>query len=81
MDRAGRIRKICEVEGRRKGPLLPILNAVQNEFGCVDGEAERVIADALNLTRAEVHGVVSFYHDYRTEDDDRPTVQICRAEA
>lgn len=61
--------------------MLPILHAVQEEFGCVDAEAERVIAHALNLSRAEVHGVVSFYHDFTAEQDARPEVQICGAEA
>ncbi len=61
--------------------MLPILHDVQAEFGCVDAEAERAIAAALNLSRAEVHGVVSFYHDFRAEADPRPEVQICRAEA
>lgn len=65
----------------REGPLLPILHAVQAECGCIDEAAEQVIAKALNLTRAEVHGVVSFYHDFRAAPDPRPTVQICRAEA
>lgn len=64
-----------------EGPLLPILHEVQREFGCVDDAAERAIAAALNLTRAEVHGVVSFYHDFQPEADSRPEVQICRAEA
>lgn len=65
----------------RKGALLPILHEVQAEFGCVDEEAERAIADALNLSRAEVHGVVSFYHDFTVTADPRPVVQICRAES
>ncbi|MDE2620928.1 MAG: NAD(P)H-dependent oxidoreductase subunit E [Sphingomonadales bacterium] len=65
----------------REGPLLPILHDVQEAFGCVSPEAERVIAAALNLSRAEVHGVVSFYHDFTAEPDPRPTVQLCRAEA
>ena len=47
-----------------EGPLLPILHAVQERFGHVPDEAVRVIAHGLNLTRAEVYGVVSFYHDY-----------------
>lgn len=65
----------------REGPLLPILHDVQKEFGCVDASAEAAIADALNLSRAEVHGVVSFYHDFRQTADPRPEVQLCRAEA
>ncbi|MGX7896479.1 NAD(P)H-dependent oxidoreductase subunit E [Tsuneonella sp. HG222] len=65
----------------REGPLLPILHAVQDEFGCVDEESEALIAKGLNLSRADVHGVVSFYHDYSTKPEPRPVVQICRAEA
>src|SRR3546814_2042749 len=75
------IEQICAEHADREGPLLSILHAVQARFGCVDEAAERVIAQALNLTRAEVHGVVSFYHDFRGRADPRPTVQICRAEA
>jgi len=65
----------------REGPLLPILHDVQHEFGCVDTEAERAIAEGLNLSRAEVHGVVSFYHDFHDKPDPRPVVQLCRAES
>lgn len=61
--------------------MLPILHDVQAAFGCVDAGAEAAIAQALNLSRAEVHGVVSFYHDFRAEADPRPAVQLCRAEA
>jgi len=75
------IERICAGHADREGPLLPILHAVQAQLGCVDEAAERAIAKALNLTRAEVHGVVSFYHDFRARADPRPTVQICRAEA
>lgn len=65
----------------REGPLLPILQDVQAAFGCVDAAAEAQIAKALNLSRAEVHGVVSFYHDFTAQADPRPEVQLCRAEA
>jgi formate dehydrogenase subunit gamma len=65
----------------REGPLLPILHDVQAEFGFIGEDAIRTIAEALNLTRAEVHGVVSFYHDFRTTLDARPVVKLCRAEA
>jgi formate dehydrogenase subunit gamma len=71
---------IAEHAGR-EGPLLPILHDVQHEFGCVSPEAEAQIAAALNLSRAEVHGVVSFYHDYTPTAESRPVVQVCRAEA
>lgn len=64
-----------------EGPLLPILHAVQHVLGCVDAAAERQIAHALNLSRAEVHGVVSFYADFTAAPDPRPCVELCRAEA
>lgn len=76
-----RLAEICTEHGALEGPLLPILHAVQAEFGCVDADAERVVAKALNLSRAEVHGVVSFYHDFLPAPDPRPVVQLCRAEA
>lgn len=72
---------IVAVHRARKGCLLPILHDVQAALGHVSEDAIREIADALNLTRAEVHGVVSFYHDFRTEPDPRPTIRVCRAEA
>ena len=81
MDRAARVEEICADHAGRRGPLLPILHIVQAEFGCIDEAAERVVAQALNLSRAEVHGVVSFYHDFNGAPDPRPEVQICRAEA
>lgn len=81
MSREDRLARIVAAHSGREGPLLPILNEVQAEFGCIDREAEAGIAEALNLSRAEVHGVASFYHDFRTAPDPRPEVQICRAEA
>jgi formate dehydrogenase subunit gamma len=63
------------------GPLLEILHAVQDELGCVPPEAVPLIADALNLSRAEVHGVASFYHHFRERPPGRCVVQLCRAEA
>ena len=76
-----RIAEILADHQNQEGPLLPILHDVQAEFGCVDAAAEAQIALALNLSRAEVHGVVSFYHDYSSAADPRPVVQICRAES
>lgn len=64
-----------------EGPLLPILNGILRELGYVPREAIPVIADALNLTRADVYGVVSFYHDYRQEPPGRHVLKLCRAEA
>lgn len=65
----------------REGPLLPILHDVQAAFGHVSEDHIRAIAHALNLTRAEVYGVVSFYHDYRSTPEPRPVIKLCRAEA
>ena len=76
-----KIEEIITAHVDSEGSLLPILLDLQAAFGCVDAEAEALIADALNLSRAEVHGVVSFYHDFTATADARPCVQICRAEA
>jgi formate dehydrogenase subunit gamma len=64
-----------------EGPLLPILHALQAAFGCVPQAALPVISELLNITRAEVHGVMSFYHDFREVPAGRHVVKICRAEA
>ena len=61
--------------------LLPLLHAVQRELGCVSPGATRVIADAFNLSRAEVHGVVTFYSDFRETPVGDVVVQLCMAEA
>ena len=63
------------------GPLLPILHAFVQRFGHVTSEAIVLIADVLNLTRADVQGVVSFYHDFRRTPAGRYVVKLCRAEA
>jgi formate dehydrogenase subunit gamma len=63
------------------GAALPILNALQEEFGYIDDAAVPLIADALNLSRAEVVGIVYFYHDYRHEPPGRHILKVCRAEA
>ncbi len=65
----------------REGALLPILHDLQAAFGCIPTAAVPVVARALNLTRAEVHGVVSFYHDFREQPAGRHILKICRAEA
>lgn len=64
-----------------EGPLLPIFHALNEELGYVDDNAVPLIAEALNLTRAEVHGVLTFYHDFRRHPAGRHTLKICRAEA
>lgn len=75
------IADIVAEHAHREGPLLPILHDVQKAFGYVSEDAMRDIAQALNLTRAEVYGVVSFYHDFRKEAEARPILKLCRAEA
>lgn len=76
-----RLNEIIETHAGRKGALLPILHDIQHAFGCVDAAAEVSVAKALNLSRAEVHGVVSFYHDFSATADPRPCIELCRAEA
>lgn len=73
--------RICTDLQALKGALLPILNAVQAEFGYVPADAVPVIAKRLNLSRAEVHGVISFYHLYRTSPGGAHTVYLCAAES
>jgi len=63
------------------GALLPILHEIQETFGCVPEPVVPVIAQALHLSRAEVHGVVTFYHDFRNEPAGRHVLKLCRAEA
>lgn len=65
----------------RPGPLLQILHEVQNRLGHVPPAAVPIIADALNLSRAEVHGVVTFYHHFRQAPPGRHIIQLCQAEA
>jgi len=63
------------------GSLLPILHALQKRFGYIDKRAVPIIAEALNLSRAEVHGVVSFYHDFRVAPFEGRVLKLCRAES
>ncbi len=63
------------------GALLPILHGLQEAFGYIDDRAVPLIAAALNLSRAEVHGVVTFYHDFRREPPGRHVLKLCRAES
>jgi formate dehydrogenase subunit gamma len=75
------IREIVATHRGQRGALLPILHAVQEALGCVPPEAIPVLAEELNLSRADVHGVVSFYHDFRSAPAGRSTVRLCRGEA
>src|SRR5262249_36769293 len=74
-------KSIIEARKTLPGATLPILHALQERFGYVDPSVIPEIADALNLSRAEVHGVVSFYHDFRTSPPARHVLKLCRAEA
>lgn len=75
------IQQWTAVHGSERTQLLPLLHAVQAEFGYIDDAAIPAIAKALNLTRADVHGVVTFYHDFRRTPAGRHVVKLCRAEA
>src|SRR6185295_19825482 len=76
-----RVREIAVAHRGQRGALLPILHAVQEALGYVPPEAVPVLAEELNLSRADVHGVVTFYHDFRAAPAGRTTVRICRGEA
>jgi formate dehydrogenase subunit gamma len=80
-EQAAQIRSIVADHRRERGALLPVLHAVQAEFGRVDPAVVPILADELNLSRAEVHGVISFYRDFRTEPAGRSRIRVCRAEA
>src|SRR5262245_32780690 len=74
-------RKIAADHGNRPDALIEILHGVQAELGYVPEAAVLALADALNLSRAEVHGVLTFYHDFRREPAGRHVLKVCRAEA
>jgi formate dehydrogenase subunit gamma len=80
-DQTDRIAEILADHQGLEGPLLPILHAVQAAFGHVPEVAVPQIAKALGLSKAEVHGVVSFYHDFREAPAGRHVLKLCRAEA
>jgi formate dehydrogenase subunit gamma len=64
-----------------EGATLPILHALQAVFGCVPADAVPMVANRLNLSRAEVHGIVTFYHEFRRHPPGRHVLRLCRAEA
>jgi formate dehydrogenase subunit gamma len=78
---ADRIAEILAAHRGLEGPLLPILHAVQEAYGYVPEAAVPQIALSLGLSKAEVHGVVSFYHDFREKPAGRHLLKLCRAEA
>jgi formate dehydrogenase subunit gamma len=78
---AARLREIASARSDEPGPLIEILHDVQHEFGYLPPSTTHVVADVLNLSIAEVHGVQSFYTDFRTDPPAEVTVAICRGEA
>jgi formate dehydrogenase subunit gamma len=75
------VRRIVAEHKERPGPLLEVLHAIQSELGFVPAMAVPVVAQELNLSRAEVHGVVTFYHFFRRSPPGRHTVSLCQAES
>jgi formate dehydrogenase subunit gamma len=80
-DIAGRTASVISEHRSLEGPLLPILHGLQQEFGYVPAESLPIVASALNLSRAEVYGVFSFYHDFRDAPAGRHVLKLCQAEA
>lgn len=80
-DRAALVSAIASAHLSDRGPLMPVLHEVVEQFGSVAREDVETIAGVLNLSVAEVHGVVSFYHDFRTEPPAAHTIALCRGEA
>lgn len=80
-DRTALVRAIAAQHLGDRGPLLPVLHEVMEELGHIARDDVETIADLLNLSVAEVHGVVSFYHDFRTEPPAEHLVALCRGEA
>jgi len=78
---AAQIDAIIARHAALEGPLLPILHALQQAFGHIPQAAMPRLTEALNISRAELHGVISFYHDFRTAPAGRRTLRLCRAEA
>ncbi|MBI3096161.1 MAG: NAD(P)H-dependent oxidoreductase subunit E [Rhodocyclales bacterium] len=81
MESLATVAPIIEAHRLRPGALLPILHEIQDALGCIPPEAVPLIAQALNLSRAEVHGVISYYAHFRQEPPGRHVVRICCAEA
>lgn len=80
-DYAAAVARLVEDMGGEQTTLLPMLHALQEEFGYIDDLMVPLVASALNLSRADVHGVVTFYHDFRRRPPGRHRVRLCRAES
>ena len=81
IDLETRVREILDAHRGMEGSLLPILHAVQEAFGHVPEAALPIIAADLNISKAEAHGVMTFYHDFRARPAGRHVLKLCRAEA
>ncbi|MCH7343947.1 formate dehydrogenase subunit gamma [Pelomonas sp. CA6] len=77
----GRLEALIETHRHQPGALLPLLHAIQDELGHIPDAAVAPIAEALQLSRAEVHGVITYYHFFRREPAGRHVLQVCRAES
>jgi formate dehydrogenase subunit gamma len=73
--------RVIDAHADLRGPLLPVLHALQERFGYIDRRAVPLVAQRLNLSRADVHGVITFYKDFRSERPGAVQVRVCRAEA
>ncbi len=76
-----RAQEVIAAHANLEGAVLPILHALQAEFGYVPPDSLPLVADALNLSRAELHGIATFYHDFRSSPPAPLVVKLCRAEA
>lgn len=81
VDAAATVSGLIADHRHRPGPLLPLLHAIQETLGHVPDQAVPIIAQALNLSRAEIHGVITYYHFFRRQPAGRHVVQVCRAES
>ena len=80
-DHAAIVREIALAHAGQPGALLPLLHAIQSEIGYIPSSGVPIVAEILNLSRAEVHGVISFYHLFRTQPPGAHILYLCRAEA
>lgn len=78
---ADEIERLVSLHAARRGPLLPLLHDIQAALGYIPDASVGAVAGGLNLSRAEVHGVVTFYHDFRRAPPAAHVVKLCRAEA
>lgn len=75
------VESTVEAHRGKIGPLMPVLHSIQEKLGYIPGEAVPMIGRLMNLSRAEIHGVMSFYHDFRSEPAGDHVIHLCRAEA